>query len=58
LLARATRGAPRDLLEWLHRVLERLQRGAHALVLLRSGARGFEPLLQLPTDPVKHVAHR
>jgi len=39
-------------------VLERLQRGAYALVFLRGGARGLEPLLQLSTDPVKHVAHR
>jgi hypothetical protein len=39
-------------------VLERLQRGTHTLVFLRGGARGLKPLLQLPTDPVKHVAHR
>jgi hypothetical protein len=39
-------------------VLERLERRPYPLVLLRGGARGLQPLLQLPTDPIKHIAHR
>jgi hypothetical protein len=43
-------GCPaRDLLERLHGVLERVEGGSDALVFLRRGPGGLEPLLQLST---------